>query len=109
MSGPWSVPDVGSEQPPRSPRWRRNLVVLGVMLAYMAPLMWLWTMDSYPEGFGVHLAGSGRAIFVGKYWYSYLLAERHHPLDLIIFAYMWIGLGAIAVASVRGLLKDRTA
>ena len=37
------------------------------------------------------------------------MSGPRYPLDLIILAYMWIGLGAIAVASVRGLLKDRTA
>jgi hypothetical protein len=58
-------------------------------LAYGVPLVWLWIQTDFPDSLGVQISAHGKAGVIESWYYSYLLLERHRPLDIITFFYMW--------------------
>jgi len=90
-------------------RWRQNLKVIVGTVTYMLPLFWLWNKDNYPDGFGVHITAHGKAGILESWWYSYLLVQRHHLWDIVLFVYMWAIVIAFAAWVIRGVWKDRAA
>jgi hypothetical protein len=65
-------------------------------LAYMIPLFLLWSSTDFPDGLGVHIAAHGEAGLLENWYYSYLLIQRHHALDVLTFLYMWAPIVGIA-------------
>ena len=80
-------PDAGevADTSNRWPWWK----TVGVVLVYMIPLFWLWSRTDFPDSLGVHITAHGKAGLIENWYYSYLLVERHHPLDDVAFLYMW--------------------
>lgn len=76
-----------------------KMALLGT--AYMIPLILLWDRTDYPNSLGVHIAAHDRKIeLLEKWYYSYLLLERHHLIDVAMFFYMWLPFIGILVWSV---------
>lgn len=73
-----------SEPEARPANWK----ILLWSLAYMIPLLWMWNLTDYPDSFGVEF-GRGKAGALESWYYSYLLLQRHHVLDVVTFIYMW--------------------
>lgn len=73
------------DKPARTNWWKTILF----SLAYMIPLFWLWSSTDFPDSLGVHITAHGKAGLVEDWYYSYLLLQRHHVLDIITFIYMW--------------------
>jgi len=73
------------------PRWLGGfLKIVGVCLAYLLPLFWLWNAVGYPEAFGVEVATHGKAALFDLWRHSFRLLDRGESLDLVTFAYMWL-------------------
>lgn len=58
-------------------------------IAYMIPLFWLWDNTGFPDSLGIHITAHGKIGLLENWYYSYLLLERHHFLDVVTFIYMW--------------------
>src|SRR5438067_12685369 len=67
--------------------WR--LEILGVAVAYILPLLLLWSATGFPDSLGVHISTHGKSRLLENWYYSSLLLRRHSLLDLITFLYMW--------------------
>ena len=78
--------------------WRVTTVAL--VLAYMLPLVGLWSLTDFPSSFGIHIAAHGAAGLLRNWYFSYLLIERHEVLDVLTFLWMWLPL-VVLVACVR--------
>ncbi|HVH86190.1 MAG TPA: hypothetical protein VM912_05660, partial [Terriglobales bacterium] len=77
-------------------------------LGYMIPLFWLWNRADYPDSFGVQITAYGKAGLMESWYYSYLLLQRHHVLDVITFIYMWsVVVGSIAWIIFKQLQKTK--
>ena len=85
---------------------RANWKMLLILIPYMFPLFWLWNRTNFPDSFGVH-TDRGKAGVFESWYYSYLLLERHKPLDLVAFAYMWVPV--VGVVAWLVMPKLRTA
>lgn len=109
MSGYREEPDVFGDPPKDTGMvwWKKALLTIGCIIVYMIPLIMLWTKSDYPDSLGVRITAMGKAGMIEHWWYSYLLVERHHPVDLVTFVYMWMPVAAYAgwIASVW--LKSR--
>jgi hypothetical protein len=97
--------DLSAEEPAdrgKKGSWWKHL--LG-FVAYGIPLIWLWIRTDYPDSFGVQITAHGRVGGIERWFYSYLLLERHHILDVFTFVYMWVPIigyiGWIAYPSLR--------
>jgi hypothetical protein len=89
--------DQADSDPGQKPKggWRGNLKIIVGTVAYMIPLFWLWSRDDYPDSLGIHITAHGKAGVIENWWYSYLLIERRHVLDIVLFLYMWAPLLAV--------------
>jgi len=97
MAGYREEPEIFGEEPKMTPaKWRKWFLTLCGTVAYMVPLVIFWTKCDYPDSLGVQITAHGKAGVFEKWWYSYLLIERHRPLDVITFAYMWIPIAGFA-------------
>jgi hypothetical protein len=81
-------------------------------VAWVIPTFWLMGQDDYPDSFGVHYQSkTGRGQTAEDFYYSYLLLQRHHVLDVITFAFLWapfLGLiGWIAYPQLRKLRHQK--
>jgi hypothetical protein len=84
-------------EPPQRVGWKKWLLITGFAAVYAIPLFfWLLRKIDFPDSFGVRITAHGKAGVFDTWWYSYLLVERHRPLDLVTFAYMWIPVVAFA-------------
>ena len=100
-----SVP-VEDIPPKKSKAWGNVKIVVGVV-AYMLPLFWLWRLIGFPEASSIHITAHGRAGLIENWWYSYLLIQRHRPLDVLCFAYMWAGIIVLFYPLARDLWRSR--
>ena len=79
-------------KPPKGRWWK----IILFAFAWVVPSFWLMSEVRYPDSFGVHYQSStGRGQTAEQFYYSYLLLERHHLLDVITFAWMWAPLVGI--------------
>jgi hypothetical protein len=78
-------------QQPNGLRWKS---LVGT-LAYIGALFWLKNLTGYPDSFGVHETCTGKGCIFDDWYYSYLFMERHRPLDVLVFVYMWAPLAAL--------------
>ena len=85
----------------RRSRWKAALVAA----VYMTPLIFLWIWTDFPESFGVQDRGYGWGRALEEWYYSYLLLQRHRPLDLVTFFYMWGGVAAVVAWVARNRRK----
>ena len=92
------------DKPARTTWWKTILFCL----AYMIPLFWLWTGTDFPDSLGIHITAHGRVGLLENWYYSYLLLQRHHVLDIITFIYMWsIVIGFIGWIAFKQLRKTK--
>jgi hypothetical protein len=70
---------------PAQRSWWKTMLAVG---AYMIPLFWLFSLTGFPESFGVPRC-HGRGCEIEDWYQSYLFLERHQPLDIVTFLYMW--------------------
>ena len=98
--------------PPPRRSLRRNLLLFAAVLAYIVPLFWLQGKAHYPDSFGLHLLAHGRGRLIEEYYDSYVLIERRHLWDVVLFLYMWApavaGLAWIGASLLPGRGADRT-
>lgn len=86
-----------SDPNPAPANWKIVLWSIG----YMIPLFWMWSVTDFPDSFGVQV-DRGRAGVVEDWYYSYLLLQRHHVLDVVTFIYMWsVVAGFVAFVGLR--------
>ena len=88
-------------------RWREAMKVIAGTLCYMLPLFWLWSATDYPDGLGVHIEAHGKVGLLENWWYSYLLIERHRPLDVLTFVYMWAAVLGLIGWIISGVVRER--
>jgi hypothetical protein len=100
---------VADETTAKKSKWRENLRIVFVVVAYMVPLFWLWQRTGFPDALDVHITAHGKAGLFENWWYSYLLIERHRIWDLVTFAYMWAAVVAVVIWLERSFLADRRA
>jgi hypothetical protein len=81
-------------------RWWQTLLFT---VAYFIPLFYLWARIDFPASLGVHITAHGTTGLLENWYYSYLLLQRHRPLDLISFCYMWV----IVIGPIGWLLSKR--
>lgn len=75
-------------------------------LAYLIPLFWLWSITDFPDSMGIHITARGKTGLLENWYYSYLLLQRHHFLDVVTFIYMWlIVVGFFAWVGFKSLRK----
>ncbi|MEO6152867.1 MAG: hypothetical protein ABIT09_05085 [Croceibacterium sp.] len=100
-----------TDEPKKTSKWRlrKALRVIGVTLAYMLPLLWLWAKVDFPDSVGLDITAHGEGGLIESWWYSYLLLERHTMLDIVTFAYMWAGVVAIIAWIVLPIWRSRKA
>ena len=76
---------------PSKGRWK---IIVG-SLAYFGLLFWLKELTGFPDSFGVHETCTGKGCIFDDWYYSYVFMERHRPLDVVTFLYMWAPLAAL--------------
>jgi len=55
---------------------------------------------------GIHIAAHGKTGLLENWYYSYLLLQPHHFLDVLTFIYMWaIVIGFVAWLGFKKLRK----
>jgi hypothetical protein len=96
MSGYRDEPEIFGDEPQKAAiNWKRWFIALCSGVAYAIPLEILWTKCRYPDSLGVQITDHGKAGMLEKWWYSYLLIQRHRPLDVATFAYMWLPIAGL--------------
>jgi hypothetical protein len=98
----------GGDAEAPAPKGRR-LKQMGAAIAYVVPCFWLWSLIDYQDLIGARWTrSSGRGETLEEWYYSYLLLERHHVLDLITFVYMWAPLaGFVGWIAFRALRRTK--
>jgi hypothetical protein len=96
-------------QPVDKPARVRWWKILLAAVAYMIPLFWLWARAGFPDSMGVHIAAHGKVGLLEDWYYSYLLLERHTPLDIVTFLYMWGIVSGYVAWLVWAWQKDKRA
>jgi hypothetical protein len=86
-----------SNSDPAMQRSFSRLAIFAIVIAYMVPLLALWSITDFPDSFGIHIAAHGKAGLLENWYYSYLLIGRHQILDLLTFLWMWMPLAAILI------------
>jgi len=82
--------DAAGQEPAKATgKWHKNLAVIGITIAYMIPLFWLWTETGWPEKFGIRIVAYGKAGLFENWYYSYLLLRRPSLINDFTFGYMW--------------------
>jgi len=85
--------------------WLHFQKILLIVGAYMIPLLALWMVTGYPDGFGVNIKSGGIGGLIENLWYSYLLLNHPSPLNVILFCYMWAPAVGLVIWVGRGVVK----
>jgi hypothetical protein len=98
--------DLDEEPEAKAIKSRRGWIIFLLVLLWVGPSFWLMDQDGYPESFGIHYHSmSGRGQTAEQFYYSYVLLQRHHVLDVITFAWMWAPLIGTVIWVVYSLIR----
>lgn len=99
--------DLTEEPEARAAKSRRAWIIFLFALLWAGPSFLLMDQDGYPESFGIHYhSTSGRGQTFEDFYYSYVLLQRHHLLDVITFVWMWAPLVGILVWVVYAQIRS---